>query len=315
MVRIHDVARHAGVSTATVSRVINGRPVRQDLADAVHRAVAELGYVPHATARSLRRGQSDLIALIVPDISNPFFTTIARAVEDVAQEAGYSVVLCNTDDDAAKEENYLGIVARENMAGLIIAPATSRPELQLLLTQGRAVVVIDREVEIDVDQITFDNRALGRRATRSLIERGHERIICVTGPRATSTAVSRAEGWRAELTDNGHRPGQEDLVYANFRVDGGRRAARELLDSGLLGGEVRAVLATNNLVGVGVLQALSMSETPTESIDVGIIGDLPFATSDLRRVSITNLSPADLGIRAARRILEQIEERSSSSRV
>lgn len=309
MARISDVATRAGVSPATVSRVLNGKRVRTDLADAVGRAVAELGYVPDATARSLRRGHSDVIALVVPDIENPFFTTVARAVEDVAQDAGYSVVLCNTDDDPAKESRYLDIALRENMAGVIIAPASSQPDLAALTARGRAAVIIDRETGLDVEHITFDNLAIGREGTRQLIERGHVKIACITGPRATSTAVQRAQGWQAELAEAGHPPDPRWLAHANFRVDGGRDATAAFLRSGLFAGDgPTAILATNNLVGVGVLQELAGRKLgPGEPlIDVGIIGDLPFATSDLSGVSVTGLAPGDLGARAARALLAQL---------
>src|SRR5699024_2491736 len=123
MAKIVDVAAHAGVSTATVSRVLNGMRVRPELEAAVRRAVEELGYTPDRTARSLRRRHSDVIALVIPDIENPFFTAVARGVEDVAQAAGFSVVLCNTDDDAAKEARYIAVAEDENMAGVILAPA------------------------------------------------------------------------------------------------------------------------------------------------------------------------------------------------
>lgn len=311
MIRIRDVADLAQVSPATVSRVLNGRPVRADLATSVHAAVAELGYVPHAGARALRRGHSEVIALVVPDVENPFFTTIARAVEDVAGGAGYSVVLCNTDDVAAKEEKYLQIALRENMAGVIIAPATPEPALEPLLARGRAVVVIDRDTAHEVDHITFDNVTLGRQATTALYERGHRRVLCITGPRSTSTAVQRAQGWREALTRVGHPPPEGDLVHADFRVEGGRSAVEALLRAGALhpGGDrgrgPSAVLATNNLVGVGVLRALA---THDHALDVGVIGDLPYATSDLTDVSITSLAPGELGREAARRLLRRLGE-------
>lgn len=310
MVRIRDVARLAQVSPATVSRVLNGRAVREDLAAAVHAAVAELGYVPHAAARSLRRGHSDVIALIVPDVENPFFTTIARAVEDAAGVAGYSVVLCNTDDRPDKETRYLHIALRENMAGVIIAPATPHPDLSPLLARGRAVVVIDRETHHAVDHIMFDNLELGSRATQTLLERGHTKIVCITGPKTTSTAVERAQGWRQALTAAGHPPDDPQLVYANFRVEGGRAAARELLRLGALrpadaprGAGATAILATNNLVGVGVLQELAVNEV---EVEVAVIGDLPYATSDLSGVAITNLAPGDLGRAAIEHLLRRI---------
>ncbi len=299
MARIVEVAARAGVSTATVSRVLNGRRVRPDLEEAVRAAIEELDYVPNRTARSLRRQYSDVIALVIPDVENPFFTSVARGVEDIAQEAGLSVVLCNTDDDEAKEKRYLTVAERENMAGVILAPAGDSPDLGPLIRRGRAVVVIDRAVADDVDQVVFDNEALGRRVAETLVARGHRDIACITGPRRTPTAVDRAEGWRAVLAEAGLAT--ERLVYANFRVDGGRSAMTELLESDT---PPDAVLATNNLVGVGELQVLA--GWPGPHVDVGIIGDLPFATSDVQDVPRIALNPRNMGVRAAELLVARL---------
>lgn len=318
MTRIVDVARQAGVSTATVSRVLNGKTVRPELAAAVHAAVAALDYVPDRTARSLRRRSSDVVALVLPDVENPFFTAVARGVEDVAQEAGYSVVLCNTDDDPAKEARYLGVAEHENMAGVLIAAAPGDPPLANLLGRGRAVVALDRAVAEEVDQVTFDNTALGHRATRSLLDRGFRRIACITGPDATSTAVQRADGWRAALAEEGLDAPDELLVHANFRVDGGYAATSRLLDRT---DPPDAVLATNNLVGVGALRALADRRVPVAvsggdrpadgradgATGVGIVGDLPFATSRTDQVALLPLNPRGLGVTAASMLLERLD--------
>lgn len=299
MTRIVDVAQRAGVSTATVSRVLNGTKVREDLAEAVRRAVDELGYSANRTARSLRRQYSDVIALIIPDVENPFFTSVARGVEDVAQAAGLSVVLCNTDDDEGKERSYLAVAESENMAGVILAPAGPDPDVEGLARRLRAVVVIDRKVPGEVDQVLFENRGFGVRATEQLIARGSRRIACITGPAATPTAVERAEGWREALTAAGLEPGP--LVHANFRVDGGYGSMRELLAADI---PPDAVLATNNLVGVGVLRALSTWEGPP--VEVGIIGDLPFVTHEVDDVALVPLTPREMGVRAAKLLVDRI---------
>ncbi len=303
MARIVDVALLAGVSTATVSRVLNGKAVRPDLEVAVRRAVEELGYSPDRTARSLRRRHSDVIALVLPDIENPFFTSLARGVEDVAQEAGLSVVLCNTDDEPAKEERYLDIVVAENMAGVILAPAGGGTSLARLIERKRAVVVVDRPVPDAVDQVIFDNVGLGRRAATALVERGHTRVACITGPQATPTAADRAEGWRQALEAAGLHVHDELLAFADFRVEGGRSAMEALL---ALGDPPDAVLATNNLVGVGVLQAISHARR--SDLGVGIIGDLPFATSNVENVSLLPLLPREMGLTAARMLVERVRE-------
>ncbi|KAE8766126.1 LacI family DNA-binding transcriptional regulator [Georgenia thermotolerans] len=301
MARIVDVAARAGVSTATVSRVLNGKTVRADLAEAVRRAADELGYSPDRTARSLRRRHSDVIALVVADIENPFFTSLARGVEDVAREAGYSVVLCNSDDDPAKEARYLDIAERENMAGVIIAPADGEPPVSRLLARDRAVVVVDRPVAGAVDQVVFDNVTLARRATAALVERGHRRIACLAGPAATSTANDRAEGWRGALAEAGLDAPNELLVRTTFRVEGGRHAMGELL---ALGAPPDAVLATNNLVGVGALQALA--ERGRTDVQVAVIGDLPFLAAAPDSLVVVPLGARQMGMTAARMLVERI---------
>ncbi len=301
MARIIDVARLAGVSTATVSRVVNGMPVREDLAEKVRRAVDELGYTPDRTARTLRRGHSDVIALVLPDIENPFFTSVARGVEDVASRSDLSVVLCNTDDNPAKEQRYLQIARDENMLGVVLAPATSEPRLDAFLAQGRPVVVLDRRVDAPVDQVTFDNLELGRMATQALLDTGCRRIACITGPAETTTAVDRATGWRRALEAAGIEVDPDLLLHADFRVEGGFRAATEILHRETL---PDALLATNNLVGVGALRALAaLTDRPHPK--VGMIGDLPFSTGMPADLTLVPLHPRRMGTRAAELLLER----------
>lgn len=314
MATMAEVAALAGVSTATVSRVLAGKSVRAPYAERVREAAERLAYEPDRTARSLRRRYSDLLALVVPDVENPFFTAVARGVEDTAREAGLSVVLCNSDDDAAQERRYLAIAAAENMAGVILAPATTEPALAALVGKNRAVVVIDRSVPAEVDQVVFDNVAIGRAATERLIEGGAERIACITGPRRTVTARDRATGWRRALRAAGLEAPAGFLRHANYRVDGGRDAMTALLDRG---DPPDAVLATNNLVGVGALQVLAPLDVEDDSalpIGVGVIGDLPYATHDPRGVDQTSLRPRELGVRAARMFLERLGGDTSPAR-
>ena len=299
-VQIKDVAKHAGVSTATVSRVINGASVKPDLRIAVERSVKKLGYEPNRQARSLRKQRSELIALIVPDIENPFFNALARGVEDVTQAVGFSIVLCNSDEDSKKEDKYLTIAKSTGMAGVIIAPATTSPRIDQLISEGRAVVTIDRTVTCHVDSVTFDNFALGASGASDLIERGYERIACITGPSTASTANDRADGWASELRKKGLTI-KGLLKTANFRVDGGRAAAQELM---AMDNPPDAILATNNLVGVGVLQALD--QLNKTKVGVTVIGDVPFASASSENAHTIPLDPRSIGEQAARMLLERI---------
>ena len=199
MATIYDVAELAGVSPATVSRVFNGTSVSDEKVAAVRAAAATLDFTPNRAARSLRRQSSEVIALVIPDIENPYFTEMARGVEDVASEAGYSVVLCNSDAQVEKEATYLRIAIAENMSGVIIATADEHSDLDGILATGRPVVAVDRSTAYDIDGVTMANRAAGTSATRSLIDAGHRRIAYIGGPAHIDTAAERAAGWRSAL--------------------------------------------------------------------------------------------------------------------
>lgn len=298
-----DVAARAGVSTATVSRVLNGKTVRADLTEAVLRAAKELNYSPNRAARTLRRRLGEVIGLILPDIENPFFTSLARGVEDVAQRYGYSVVLCNSDDDVAKEARYLRVAVTDSMAGVIICPADKSTSLDGIIDSRRSAVVVDREIADDVDQVLLDNVGISRRALRPLIDAGFTRIACVTGPSSTVTARLRAETWRRELLAAGLEAPDELLVHANFRVDGGRDATEHLL---AMSEPPDAVLATNNLVGVGVLQVLAERGLGVPEVGVSVVGSLPFATSSMLGISVVHLHPRQMGMTAAEMLMERV---------
>jgi LacI family transcriptional regulator len=302
---IVEVARRAGVSTATVSRVFNDLPVSSERAAAVRAAARELDFVPNRAARSLRRRHSQLIALVIPDIENPYFTEVARGVEDVARAAGYSLVLCNTDGDAAKEAEYLAVASAERMTGVILAAANDdsdpgeRPD-------GPVVVAIDRGIAgRQVDEVLMDNREAGYLATRALRDRGVDDVVCLTGPRDVITARDRAAGCRDA--------GASEVIHAPFDVDGGRRAADRVL-----GRERRpaGVVATNNLLGVGVLQSLSAHGLTTDDVAVAVVGSLPFTALAPQAVALVRLPSRRMGELAAERLLRRTRgEDSPAERV
>ncbi|BDI22091.1 LacI family DNA-binding transcriptional regulator [Herbiconiux sp. L3-i23] len=301
MATIYEVAARAGVSPATVSRVLNGTAVAADLAERVRSAAAELDYTPNRSARSLRRAHSELIALVIPDIENPFFTALARGVEDVAREAGFSVVLCNTDDDLARESDYLRVALAERMAGVVLAPASERSDLSGLVAAGRPIVAVDRAPhEHSVDIVTVDNVAAGRHATEALIARGARRIACITGPAGVDTADGRAEGWRAALTEAGLPADESLVVRSDFRQGGGRESMEALLARGA---PVDAAVIANSVMAVGVARALRGAG---RSLPLAVIGDLPIGFDAPDDLIALPLPARELGASAARRLLERI---------
>ena len=197
MPTISDVANRAGVSPATVSRVLHGAPnVRPDPRAKVEEAIEQLGYVPSAVAQSLRSKRTRSIALVVSDVTNTFWTTVARGVEDVAQRHRYSVLLCNTDEDLAKQRQYLDVLIRQQVDGVIIAPYDSDAQnLDSLRSRNIPTVLVDRRVEgWDVDSVISDSIAASRALVQHLLSLGHQRIAVLSGPATTSTAEDRIAG-------------------------------------------------------------------------------------------------------------------------
>lgn len=255
-VKIEDVARYAGVSTATVSRVLSGKQhVSQELRERVLEAIQDLNYRPSRVARSLRIQRSSIIGLIISDIQNPFFTSIVRAVEDVAQRSGYSVLLCNSDEDTAKEMMYIELMLAEHVAGIIVSPTDSESDMYLrLLEAGVPVVAIDRRVEsVEIDTVINDNVTAARRIVEHLIENGHQRIGAVIGVMQASTGYERYSGYRTALEAHG-LPVDENLVRVGMpRSHIGYTLTKELL---ALKNPPTAIFTGNNLLTVGALRAI-----------------------------------------------------------
>ncbi|MGW8482835.1 LacI family DNA-binding transcriptional regulator [Microbacterium sp. NPDC055903] len=304
MSTIYDVARLAGVSPATVSRLFNGTNVSPAKAAAIRKAAEELSFVPNRTARTLRRQSSQVIGLIIPDIENPYFTEMARGVQDVAADAGLSVVLCNSDSESDKEQTYLDIAVAEHMSGVIIATASEDSRLDAVLAAGRPVVAVDRHTSHDVDAVVMANRAAGVSATRSLIDAGYRRIACINGPESIDTAAERAAGWRDALADAGREVDEDLLRFSSFRVDGGREAMARLLE---LPTPPDAVVAGNNLIGVGAIQVLSEQGLTPPRLGVAVVGSLPFTTLSPAAVTVVRLPARHMGVTAARMLLDRIE--------
>jgi LacI family transcriptional regulator len=305
MVKISDVAREAGVSAATVSRALNNNPkVDPELAERVRQAAKLLQYRPNGIARSLRRQSTDVLALIISDVSNPFFTAITRGVEDVAQKAGLSVLLCNADEDPAKEATYLSVAEQEQVAGVIISPHSAGTDVSRLRAAGIPFVVIDRPLHEDADSVMVHSREGARVATNHLIDAGWKRPACVTGPSDATTACERRDGYLDAIRDEGGL--EEIFVHAPFRQHGGSEAAAQLLDR-----EDRpdAIFVANAQMALGVLAELSLRNLRMGR-DVGIItfDDAPWAPFISPPMSVVAQPAYDIGAQAAQLLVERVRK-------
>jgi LacI family transcriptional regulator len=305
---IYDVAQRAGVSPATVSRVLNGRAsVDPDLATRVQTAVRELDYRPNAVARNLRRSRTTLWAVIISDVGNPFFTSLVRGVEDVAQRAGYSVVLCNTDEDVAKEGRYVSAALEDQMAGVIISVAGRSSNVSRLIEAGTPVVAIDREIAgVEVDTVLVDNAHGAELATSHLLDNGYRRVACITGPRNVSTAVQRLRGYQKALRTHGIAADHRLVRHSDFREEGGYEAMASLLREA---DPPDAVFAANNLMTVGAVECL-VDQAIAVPAQTGVVGfdDIPWA--HLVRPSLTTVAQPtyELGRTAAMLLADRIAE-------
>ncbi len=300
---IYDVAKRAGVSPATVSRVYNGVGVSPAKTEAVQRAARELKFVPNSTARNLRTGSANAIALVIPDIENPYFTETARGIEDVASAAGYSVMLCNSDGDIAKESTYLGIAASAHMAGVILAAAGDDTDVSALRAAGRPIIAVDRSAGGGVDSVLMANRAAGYAATIDLLDAGYRRVACMVGGMAIETSRERAQGWRDAMAE---RLGSADpaLLYpTTFHLEGGRVSIDALLAAE---NPPDAFVAGNNLIGMGAIQRLAELGTPPPAYGMAVIGSLPYTIISPSSVSIVRLPAREMGMTAARMLLDRL---------
>ena len=251
-VRIKDVAGRAQVSVATVSRVLNGdAKVDPELGRRVRSAVAELGYRPNRLARNLRRQQMEALGIVVPDIENPHFAEVVRVIEVVALNMGYRVLVCNTDEDGARQAACLSMLADERVSGIVLSPSDPDGSIDELRDLGIPVVTLDRALtRATTDLIVADNVPAVRTATQRLIDAGHRRIAFVGGRSEVETGSERQEGYLAAVEPAGLEPIMAD---GGFRRDAAREAVRELLGRP---DPPSALMVANNLMALGALQAI-----------------------------------------------------------
>jgi LacI family transcriptional regulator len=266
--KISDVARHASVSPATVSRVLNGDPrVGRAYRERVLRSVAQLNYRPNGLARNLRRQRSGTIGVVVPDIENPHFGEMVRAVEDQAFDAGYRVLVCNTDETAEKQRAYLEALIDERVLGVVISPSEPGCEqIARLLDLGIPVVAYDREVgDPRADAVLADNVKGTRVGTELLIAAGHEAVAFVGGRTDVETGAERLAGYEMAMRAARLDPWEVD---GDFRLELAEDAV-----TGLLAGERRptALLVANNLMTLGALRAIREAGLRVPD-DVAVVG-------------------------------------------
>jgi LacI family transcriptional regulator len=306
---IRDVAEHAGVSVGTVSNVLN-RPevVSAGTRERVLTAISALGFVRNESARQLRAGHSRTIGLVVLDIANPFFTDVARGVEDTANAEGLSVILCNSDDLAQKEAAHLDVLAEQRVQGVLITPTTEiSPAVEALRARGVPVVLLDRRATgPDQCSVAVDDVHGGRLAADHLLERGHRRIAFVGGHSTLPQVVERFTGVTAAVREVlGTDESLTVLEQEELTFTGGRRAGERIVGMTAATRPTAAVCA-NDLVALGLLQEMVRHgvRVPDEFAIVGY-DDIDFAAAAAVPLSSVRKPRQELGRRAAELLLDE----------
>ena len=311
MPTIRDVAKRAGVAPITVSRVINDSGyVSQGTRARVEAAIVELGYVPNTLARSLRSRRTNTLALVLTDITNPFWTTVARGVEDAASDAGFNVILCNTDESQIEEDRYLRVLLQKQVDGVLLVPARSTSEsVPRIQKQDTPVVVLDRRVpDAPVDVVRCDSEGGAYQLTRLLLSLGHRRIAILSGPREVSTAEDRVTGYKRALAENGLNPEQDLIHYGEFTLENGYATTQRVLS---IVPRPTALFAANNFIAIGALRALREAGLRVPE-DVALVGfdDLPPALVVDPFLTVAAQPAYQMGQRATELLLARLSDQA-----
>ena len=267
---IYDVARLAGVSTATVSRALNDTgQIAPATRLAIDEAVAQLGYHPNTAARSLVTRSTQTIALLLPDITNPFYAALASGVQERALESGHTMLLCTTEGDPEREEHYLGLLRAKQVDGVLVDGLVLPPaRITRFVRDGLPIVCLDRDIDSTLVPLVQVNNRLGARlATEHLLSLGHTRVAHVAGAAELRISEERIAGYRDAHNAMGIPVDAELLAVGSFTEEGGYEAMESLL----LGPSFTAVFAANDLSALGVLSALSESGRAVPD-DVSVVG-------------------------------------------
>ena len=313
---IHDVARKAGVSSATVSRVLAGNgSVNAELRERVLVAVEVLNYQPNRVAQSLRVQRSSTIGLIIPDIQNALFLSLVRAVEDFAYAHQLTVMLCNTDDKPEKELSYLGIMRAQQAAGLIVVPTHPKDSdmLSPVRDAGIPIVLVDREISgFEADTVIVDNSYGAQIAVAHLIAMGYRRIAILAGPQELTPGRKRLQGYYNAHREAALEPLPELARVGTFKRDSGYDLTHQLMS---LPKPPDAIFASNNLMALGSLRALHErgNRIPGEVALVSF-DDMPWAEDLNPPLTVVAQPSYEMGQQALELLLHRIKAPDSSYR-
>lgn len=315
IVTMREVAERAGVSVTTVSHVINkSRPVNTQTRTRVEAAMQALGYQPNMLARSLRRGVTHTIGIVLPDSTNPYFAEVVRGIEDTSFDQGYSVILCNSDNDLEKEHHYTSLLVEKQVDGIIfVAAGLSAENIEALQVRGIPLILVDRQVPgVQVDTVLADNRLGGWMATNHLIELNHQVIGCITGPAGVRSSSERIDGYRRAMETAIYKLEPDWIVEGDFQYQSGYEGAKALYNQRP---SPTAIFACNDLMAIGAYRFAHENKLLIpEQISIVGFDDVRLAAYTNPPLTTIHQSKHEMGSRAAELLMERILDRELEPR-
>lgn len=315
-VTIKDIAKLAGVSVSTVSKILNGKDhdISVPTKERVKRIIEEKKYSPNRIAQSMVTKHTKTIGLIIPDVRNPFFTEMARGVEDMAVEHGYSVIFCNTDDDLQKEIRYIEMLNDKQVDGLVLAPAVQRSaDMEREVKCSVPIVVVDRDASYSGirGRIRIDNFQGAYDAVSYLIGMGHRDILLLSGPLHVQTSVDRMNGYKKALEEHNIVFHDELVAIGDYK---GQWAGEQIARCLERGQRFTALFCGNDLIAIEAVQSLRRSGMAIpEQVSVAGFDDIPFSTVIYPALTTVKQPSYDIGVQSIRTLLRAFDAANRDS--
>lgn len=305
---IRDVARLARVSISTVSRVQSGAAsVKPETKERVLQALRQLDYQPDDVARSMVMKRTHTIGVVIPDITNPFFPSVIKGIEDLARKRGYSTILCNTDESPEEEQKAIRMLRQKRVDGLVITTADENgKQIRKAVADGLPVVLVDRKAEgCDLDVVLIDNVLGAYQAARHLILQGHKKIGVIAGPQSVTPGRERLKGFQTALREYGVQFEERYTKIGDFREESGYALGRQLLESPK---PPTAIFSCNNLMTIGLLKAI-LERGLRIGTDIAVVGfdDIEIATMLNPPITVVARPMYKMGTLACDLLMERIE--------
>lgn len=317
-ITIKDVAKEANVSITTVSRVINNKDegVSKETKEKILKIMKKLDYRPNGIARGLVTKKTNTLGLILPDITNPFFPDLVRGVEDTANMYGYNIILCNTDDDIAKEKTYIKILKEKCIDGIIYTSTikSENHNVKTLLKYEIPFVMLDRLIDIKgIPYIYADGESGMYEIIRYLIKNNHKKIAYISGPITNYTAVQRYEGYKRAMDEAGLKPDEDLILEGNYKMNSGFKCMSEILNKKK---QFTAVACANDLMAIGALECVRAHNLKVPE-DISITGYDDIYVSNVITPKLTTMAQPtyEMGCLAARILIKSIEGKNDEKEI